>query len=194
MKLPARAAAAVVAVLASVFLVSCTAGDATPAPGAPAVVDQGPTVELTIGRALFDLDDALTDDELVAAAADRGFDARIDGDSVILTITEAQRDEYLANLRASAQEAGEGLIADTTNSITGIEYNADMTRFRIAVDGARYAEYEALVVVAFYFQGALYQQFSGVQEDDVDVIVELVDDATGELLSSGSYRELRATQ
>ena len=43
----------------------------------------------------------------------------------------------------------------------------------------------------FYLQGGLYQQFAGVSPESVDVTVEFVDDATGEVLTAGSYQEWR---
>ncbi len=35
----------------------------------------------------------------------------------------------------------------------------------------------------------LYQQFAGVDAADIDVTFELVDDQSGEVLETGSYRE-----
>lgn len=83
------------------------------------------------------------------------------------------------------------LIADDTNSITAVEYDDAMTKFRVSVDAARYTQFESFYVLAFYMQGALYQQFSGVAPDDVDIAVEFVDQATGEVLDTGSYQEMR---
>lgn len=192
-----RVATASVTFLASLALVGCVAAS-TPTPeseSTPAAiqVDEGLlTVDLTVSRSLLDAGGTTSDEEIVAAAAEKGIVARVDGDTVTYTMTKAQRDDMLADMRSSAQDAADELIADETNSITGIEVDEAMTRFRVFVDAARHTQFESLLMLGFYMQGALFQQFAGVAADDVDVTVEFVDDATDEVLESGSYQELRA--
>lgn len=197
MHTPVRAAAASIAFVAALSLIGCAgqpapAGETDSAP--PAVeVDEGLlTVDLTIARSLLDAQGTMSDDELVAAAEDRGFSATVDGDTVTYTMTKAQRDDMLDQMRTSAAEAADKLIADETNSITDIEFDEGMTSYRISVDAARYNQLEALIALGFYIQGALYQQFTGVDPEDADVTVDFVDDATGEVLNTGSYQEMRA--
>ena len=84
------------------------------------------------------------------------------------------------------------MVADTSNSITDVDFNDAMTSFRVSVDGSQFSQMESLYALAFYIQGALFQQFQGVTQDDIDVIVEFVDEATGEVLQTGSYQEMRA--
>ncbi|GAA2972515.1 hypothetical protein JOD63_000120 [Microbacterium terrae] len=92
---------------------------------------------------------------------------------------------------SSAQDAADELIADDTNSVTGVEFNDAMTPVNVSVDAAKYGALESSLALGFYVQGALYQQINGVAPDDIDVIVEFVDEATGEVLDTGSYREMR---
>jgi hypothetical protein len=197
MHTPIRAAAASIAFIAALSLIGCAgqpapAGDSDSTP--PAVeVDEGLlTVDLTIARSLLDAQGTMSDDELVAGADARGFAATVDGDTVTYTMTKTQRDDMLDQMRTSAAEAAEELIADETNSITDIEFDDDMTSYRISVDAARYTQFEALIAVGFYLQGALFQQFAGVSPEDADVTVDFVDDVTGEVINSGSYQEMRA--
>ncbi len=192
-----RGAIVTMAVGAALVLGGCSAGGQSPggassAPGAIEVEEELLTVDVRVARSLLDPDDALTDEDLVAAAREKGMAAQVDGDSVIYTMTKTQRDQMLDQMRTSAQKAVDEMIADDSNSVTGVEFDDEMTSFRVSVDAARYTKLESLLVLAFYIPGALYQQFAGVAPDDVDVTVEFVDDATGEVLNSGSYQEMRA--
>lgn len=165
---------------------------ASSTPAAVEVQEDLATVDLRIARSLLDPDESLTDEEIVSAAREQNIVAVVEGDTVIYTMTKPQRDEMLAELHTAAQEAVDGIIADDTNSVTGVEYDDDMTSFQVSVDGDRFAPIESFLVLAFYIQGALYQQFAGIPQDDIDITVDFVDDATGEVLESGSYQEMRA--
>ncbi|KJL45017.1 hypothetical protein [Microbacterium trichothecenolyticum] len=168
-----------------------TSGGSTSTPGAVEVKEELLTVDMRIARSLLDPDGTLTDDAIVAAASEKGFAAVVDGDVVVYTMTKPQRDEMLADMRSSAQTAVDEMIADDSNSVTGVEFDDTMTSFRVAVDATRFSQLESFLVLAFYLQGALYQQFAGVAQDNVDVKVDFVDDATGEVLHSGSYQEMQ---
>lgn len=187
-----------VILVAALALTGCAA---TPAPaggddeaGAVQVDESLLTVDMTIARSLLDMQDTMTDEEIIEAAESKGFSARVEGDSVIYTMTKAQRDEMLEGMREGIRESADELIADEENSVTAIEVNDEITSFRVSVDGSRYNAFESFLVLGFYLQGALYQQFAGVDANDADVKVEFVDDATGEVLNSGSYQEMIANQ
>ena len=168
-----------------------SAGGTTSTPGAIEVEEELLTVDLRIARSLLDPDGTLTDEDIVSAAGEKGIAAVVDEDAVIYTVTKPQRDQMLAEMRSSAQKAIDDMIADESNSITGVEVNDAMTTFRVSVDGARYSQLESLLALAFYIQGALYQQFDGVSQDEIDVTVQFVDDATETVLNTGSYQEMR---
>lgn len=167
------------------------AASGSASPGAIEVEEQLVTVEVRIARSLLDQGGALTDEEIVANAREKGITAVVDGDTVVYTMTKSQRDQMLAEMRSSARDAADELIADQSNSVTGVEFNDSMTSFTVSVDAARYGTLESLLALGFYIPGALYQQFNGVASDDIDVTVEFVDDATGEVLDTGSYQEMR---
>ncbi|WES65847.1 hypothetical protein P0L94_07180 [Microbacter sp. GSS18] len=191
-----RKAVVPLVVCTALVLGGCSAGgdgasSTSSSPAAIEVEEQLVTVDVRIARSLFDPDGSLTDDEIVAGAAENGIVAVVDGDTVIYTMTKPQRDEMLDQMRSSAQEAADELVADDTNSVTGVEFNDSMTSFTVSVDADRYTQLESLMALGFYIQGALFQQFDGVATDDIDVIVEFVDDATGEVLNTGSYQEMR---
>ncbi|MDZ8275372.1 hypothetical protein R2Q81_05320 [Microbacterium aquimaris] len=192
-----RGALAASIVGAALALSSCSgvgedvASSSSASPAAIEVEEQLVTVDIRIARSLLDQSGSLTDEEIVAGASENGIAAVVDGDTVVYTMTKLQRDEMLAGMRSSAQDAADELITDETNSVTTVEFNDSMTAFQVSVDAARYGALESLLALGFYIQGALYQQFNGVGPDDVDVIVEFVDDATGEVLDTGSYQDMR---
>ena len=72
---------------------------------------------------------------------------------------------------------------------SAIDFSDDLTKFTVKVDGKRYNQFEAFAALGFYIQGGLYQQFSGVAPDNIDVVVEFVDDNSGKVLNTGSYKE-----
>ncbi|WHE35071.1 hypothetical protein [Microbacterium sp. BDGP8] len=190
---PAIAALIAVAVLS---LGACSAGgergpDASSTTPAIEVEEAIATVDIRLPRTLIDQEGVLADEQIVDAAEQEGISAVIDGDAVVYTMTRAQQADMLAQMRASAQTAADGLIADETNSVTAVEFNEAMTSFKVHVDAERYGALESLLALGFCIQGALFQQFSGVGADDVDVVVEFVDDATEEVLDSGSYEDMR---
>ncbi|MBN9202755.1 MAG: hypothetical protein J0H70_15620 [Microbacterium chocolatum] len=155
------------------------------------VEEQLVTVDVRIARSLLDQSGALTDEQIVAGASENGIAAVVDGDAVVYTMTKPQRDEMLASMRSSVQDAADEVIADESNSVTAVEFNDSLTSFRVSVDPARYGALESLLALGFYIQGALYQQFSSVAPDDIDVIVEFVDNVSGEVLDTGSYQDMR---
>lgn len=198
MRNPGRKAVASMVVGAVLVLGGCSAGgnvepanESSSAEGAVEVDENLATVDLRIARSLLDRDGTMTDEEIVAAAGEKGIAAVVEGDAVIYTMTKPQRDEMLAQMRSSTQASVDQMIADESNSITGVEFDDAMTSFQVSVDSTRFSQLESLLALAFYLPGALYQQFAGVADADVDVTVEFVDDATGAVLQTGSYQDMR---
>ncbi|GAA1061822.1 hypothetical protein [Agromyces bracchium] len=198
MKMSVRSMAASAMICAVFVLGGCAAADSNGSVGAVDSTD-GPieveenlaTVDVRVARSLLDPEGSMSDEEIVSAAAENGMTAAVDGDAVVYTMTKSQRDEMLEELRSSAKDAVDGIIADDSNSITAVEVDDAMTEFTVSVDAERFSPLESLLVIGFYLQGALYQQFAGTSADELDVVVEFVDDATGEVLESGSYQEWR---
>ncbi|MDX2377268.1 hypothetical protein M4I32_10700 [Microbacterium sp. LRZ72] len=195
---PARTALASLIVSTVIVLGGCSAdngagstGGSDSTPAAVEVEENLVSVDVRVARSLVDPDGSLEDDDIVAAAADQGMTAVVDGDSVVYTMSKQQRDEMLAEMRSSAQDSIDDMVSDTSNSVTGVEVNDAMTSFRVSVDGQQFSPLEGMLVLGFYIQGALYQQFAGASPDDVEVTVDFVDDATGDVLESGSYQEWR---
>lgn len=198
MQAPVRIAIASIFVFAVAIVGGCSGAQSdspeagnSPEPSAIKVEEQIFTVDVTFARSLLDPAGSLTDEEIIAGAAERGISAEVAEDEVTYTMTKPQRDAMLAQMRSSTQEAVDEMVADDSNSVTGIDFNNEMTSFVVSVDSARFTQFESLLALAFYLPGALYQQFAGVSAQELDVVVQFVDDATGEVLQTGSYQEMR---
>ena len=191
-----RIATSLCIVAAIIFSTGC---GSSPAPEAatsttdseqPIQVDEGLlTVDVTITRPLLDPSGEDTDEEIVQAAKENGMRAAINPDgSVTYTMSRAQQREMLDRMRASVTESIADLVNDPENSLVAVDMNDDLTQFTVQVDAERYSLLDPFYAIVFYVAGGLYQQFDGVTADDLDVAVDFVDNATGELLDSGSLR------
>ncbi|MGI5952339.1 MAG: hypothetical protein ACOX61_10925 [Brooklawnia sp.] len=153
-------------------------------------VDEGLfKVDVKIRRSLLDFDSDMTDQDIIDAAEAKGMKATVDEETVTYTMTRAQQRELLDEMRGTVRQSLDEMVGDPDNSFSGIEVNNDLTSFSAKVNASTYSPFEGLYVIAFYVQGALYQQFAGVDAADIDITVELVDDQSGEVLETGSYRE-----
>lgn len=160
-------------------------------PEAPISVDEGLlTVDITVLRSLLDPDSEMTDEDIIQSAKDQGMTAVVNGDgTVTYTMSKAKQRELLESLRTSTAQTNAELVNNPDTSITDIEMNDQLSSFTVKVDRARYSDWDSFYVLVFYVAGGIYQQFAGVPADQVDVIVQFVDGATGEVLNTGSYRE-----
>ena len=167
-------------------------GISEPTPSStPAVqVDEGLlTVDVTVRRSLFDPNGETTDEQIVQEAKDKGMSAVVNADgSVTYTMTRARQKQMLDEMKTSIQDSITGIVDDPQNSFTAVEANDEMSHFTVKVDASRFTGLEAFYALVFYMGGGLYQQFAGVESDAVDVTVDFVDNATGEVLDSGSLR------
>lgn len=154
-------------------------------------VDEGLlTVDVTIRRSLLDPDGKTTDEQIIQAAKDKGMKVVVNADqTVTYTMTRTQQKQMLDGMRTSIQDSMTKLVAGGQTSITAVDVSDDMTSFTAKVDGTRYKVFDAFYALGFYIQGGLYQQFAGVAADKVDVKVQFVDDKSGEVLNSSSYRD-----
>ena len=74
-------------------------------------------------------------------------------------------------------------------SFVDIQYNDDFSKVDIFVDAKQYTMWDSLYALTFYITGAYYQAFSGVANDDIDVVVNFIDNATMEVLDTASYKD-----
>lgn len=150
------------------------------------------TVEVTMPAAFFEGE---TPEEIQASAKESGFlscTVNEDG-SVTYKMTKGKRAEILRSFKGEIDSTIQEYLAGGENapqSFRKITYNDKVTQFDIRVDRAAYENSwtDAFYMMGFYILGGYYQIIDGVPSDQVDVIVNIIDDATGEQIESGSYK------
>ena len=68
-----------------------------------------------------------------------------------------------------------------------IEYNDDVTKFDCIMTNNEPNLYESFAVLTLYITGTFYNEFSGA--DDYDIVVDYINEASGEVIYTGSYNE-----
>ena len=154
-------------------------------------VDEGLlNVEVTLPASFFE---DMTAEEIQAEAEEEGYSKCVinDDGSVTYTMTKAKRQEMLDGFKQSIDETIEEMIhgEDAMESFQSIEYNDNLSEVTVYVDPATYTSLDAFSALAFFFMGAYYQVFSGTDPDTVDVVVNFVDNETGETKETMSYRD-----
>jgi hypothetical protein len=164
--------------------------ETTPAEPVSEPDDDSATVEVTVARALLDSDNEVTDDQIVAGAAEKGMTAVVNADgTVTYTMTKAQQRDLLANYAESLQQGIDEMVADTSNPITAVHHNDGYTEFTATVDPGGYSEWTSIYAVSLFLWGGVYQEFAGVAPSDADVLVRFVDADTGAELGGGTLKE-----
>ncbi len=148
------------------------------------------TVDVTVPASFFDEDD--TEDSIRSAAKEKGFlrcSIHEDG-SVTYTMTKAKHRELLADLNASLEEGLYDLVngESAVPSFKRIEHSDDFSMFDLYVDTEQFGLFDSLYILGLYYSGAQYQAYSGIDEDDIEVTVCMIDDKTGEEIRSYSYQ------
>lgn len=154
-------------------------------------VDEGLlNVDVTLAASFFE---DQTEDEIKAAAKEHGYsNCKINADgSVAYTMSKAKHAEMLNELKAGFDETIAGCLdgEDKVASFIDIQYNDDFSQIDVYVDADQYTMWDSLYALTFYITGAYYQAFSGIANDDIDVVVNFVDNATKEVLNTASYKD-----
>lgn len=153
-------------------------------------VDEGIfNVDITMASTFF-VD--MTEDEIKAAAKEKGFDKCVvnaDG-TVTYTMTKSKHEEILNELKASLEETITSMLEgeEAVASFVSIDYADDFSKFDIYVND-QYSDWDNFYVLSFYISGAYYQSFAGVSTDNIDVVVNFIDNETKENLNTASYRD-----
>ena len=173
---------------------SAVAADATTKNADSISVDENLiTVEVTMPAAFFEDE---TPEEIQANAKEQGvISCTINDDgSVTYKMTKAKRREMLNGFKKAIDDTIQDYTSGGENapsSYKSISYNSKVTQFDVRVDRAAYENsfFDSLYVMSFYMLGGYFQIFDGVPEDQVNVIVNYIDDSTGEIIETGSYQD-----
>lgn len=185
-----------------VSLVACGGGSETQSGGnatseketensAGVQVDEGLlNVDVTLAASFFE---DQTEEEIKAEAKENGYsDCKINDDgSVTYTMSKKKHAEMLDEMKTSFDEMIAGYLEgeEEVASFVDIQHNDDFSKVDIFVDAKQYTMWDSLYALTFYITGAYYQAFSGVANDDIDVVVNFIDNATMEVLDTASYKD-----
>lgn len=154
-------------------------------------VDEGLfNVKVTIAASYFE---DQTEEEIKEDAKEKGYsDCEINADgSVTYTMSKKKHKEVLDQMKTEVDETiadcleGENKVA----SFIDIQYNDNISEVNIYVDAEKYTMWDNLYAWTFFFTGAYYQMFDGVDSEKIDVVVSFIDNTSKEVLYLSSYRE-----
>lgn len=149
------------------------------------------TKDITISKEFLDLAEIANPqesiDELVKNNVIKSGKVNSDG-SVTYTMTPSQHKDYMKSLKDSFDESNQDLINDSSNSITDIKYNENLSKFDVYVDPNSYTDFDSFLSLGFYLQGGFYRMFNG--DKDASVIVNFINKDTNEILNTADSSEL----
>ena len=166
----------------------------TSSPTASAIeVDKGlTTVTITLPASMFEEDGLLGGedvnfDETRALEGVKSVTQNPDG-SVTMVMSKSAHRKMLADLKSSVDESIAELVNDTSNSISSVTYNEEMSELNFYVDRAAFeASFDAIIVAFFPVLPAIYQAYAGVSE--IQVTVNVIDAQTNEVFKTTTFPE-----
>lgn len=117
---------------------------------------------------------------------------RNDDGTVTYTMTESSHKEIVENIEAEIHKTMEETLDEQigVDGFEAIEYTEDYTRFNLHINPAVYSDFYVVYAYSYFVSGVYYQMYTGVAEDDIDVLVTFKNSQTGEVLNAGTYRNL----
>lgn len=151
-------------------------------------------VTITLPASFFTLLDVSGDGSYTAQTfADNATDSRLkdvtvhDDGSLSFAISKSEHKAMMDEMRQEILGYGADL-QESFSSIKSLEGTDDCTHFTLRVDRAAYENsFDALALLTVQMQGLLYQAFNGTP--DAAVVVEVVDDATGDVIAARDSSE-----
>jgi hypothetical protein len=153
----------------------------------------GQDVSVTLPASFFQ---NRTDEEIRRAARSEGilsYTLNFDG-SVTYTMSQEKYWALLTQCKRSIDTEIEAMLHgdEAVPSFQQITYNDDLSQFCVTVDGTQYTSSDAFNGLVFYMMGSYYQILAGRDPDDIDIVVDFTDAATGDTLDTMSYRDFVA--
>lgn len=166
--------------------------------GAISVDENLLTVEVTVPAWFFEDE---TKEQIEAAAKESGFSGCTvhDDGSVTYKMSKLKRRQILKEYKKDIDETIQEYTSGGENapqSFKSISYNSNVTQFDVRVDRAAYEDswFDSMYALGLYILGGYYQIFDGVPNDQIDVVVNFIDDSTGETIESGSLQKAMADE
>ena len=144
----------------------------------------GENVTITLPAAFFSTQDmdAFDPDEYASSNGFESAEVNDDG-SVTIEVTETKYDEMVAEMAKGIEDLCTELTGGIDSPyITEITYNDDYTQFQIKVNKEEYEDAIDISGLQIYITAGFYASLVGNSSDDISI--EIVDDATGDVLNT----------
>lgn len=118
------------------------------------------------------------------------------GDSVVkFTVTDEQYKSHKKYVDSFAEVVINKLMWEMVNgedrvkSFTSITHNETITEFTVNIDGSKYVGHDSFYMIPLFQAGALYQGLKGVNIDDVDITITMVNNENNDVISRLTYED-----
>lgn len=147
-------------------------------------------VEVTLPSFFFE---GIKDEDIKSDAKAMGIeDCTINSDrSVTYKMTDEVRTTILDEFKGKTEQIIDEYVKgdNAIKSFVKIDVNDDMSEFNVYVHKNLFSEGDTFCKDTFFMNGVYYQLYNGVAEKDADVVVNFIDDATKENISTETYSE-----
>lgn len=162
-------------------------------------VDEGllsTEVRLPMSLFMFGKDESAkppTQEELQAAVDKEGRDIEVtvnDDQTVTYRMSRGEYDRFKDELKKSMDTSIQETINKEANIYKSVTYNDDMSEFEIVVDRKALEDSWSFAGLGFLITAGFYQAFLGLDESERFVILNYVDEKTGEVFDTVDSRTL----
>lgn len=179
--------------LATLMLAAC--GDDTEKEQATAKKEQGVEidkglidVEITLPASFFE---GQTEEEIKAeATADGVKDVKVNEDgSVYYKMSKSTHKKMMKEMESGILESIDELVnSEDYTAFKAISYNKDFTEFDVKVDLEAYENsFDVFGIFTLVFSGTFYNAFDGKSTDDLKITINIIDEATNELINTSVF-------
>lgn len=150
-------------------------------------------VEITLPASFLEFDDneEIDIDEIKKEAKENGMKDVVlnDDNSVTYTMSKSIHRELLAEIEENINEIIEETInGEDFSSIKDIKSNKKYDKFEIIVDKEGFENsFDGFGILGVAFSSMYYQLFEGVNPDDYEVTMDIIDEETGEVFDTIIY-------
>lgn len=132
-----------------------------------------------------------SDEEIVENAKAEDITVAFSDDSVIYTMTEETQQALLLGFKTQFEENLQTVLdAGDVPGLVSVSYNDAMSVFTVTVNRAQFQAQDGEDELGIlYSTGTAYQLYAGTADEAIDVVVELVDQESGEHFETYSMRE-----
>jgi hypothetical protein len=171
-------------------------GDVTESSGEIAVDEGLLSTEVRLPRDLFTMgsenpDEFPTQEELQASVDQDGRDIEVtvneDG-TVSYRMSRNEFNRFKDDLKASVDETIQTSINEESSIYKSVTYTDDLKEFEVIVNRNAFENSMSFFGLSLLFSAGFYQAFTGVQEGDGFVLINYIDEKTGEVFDTYDSR------